>query len=66
MFKEFIPYAAIDVLIISGVNGVFQESYDTIEELLEEEGNIEFTEVHITSIRLNDNYYMSLQNLLPN
>ena len=67
MFKLYIPYELIDVHIISEVGGTFQDSYDTLEELIEEEGvNCHYTEVEITAIHLNDGYYLSLANISLN
>ena len=67
LFKTYIPYELIDIHIISAVGGTFQESYDTLEELLEEEGDYcKYTEVEITSIHLSDGYYLSLSNISLN
>ena len=67
LFKTYLPYELIDVHIISEVGGSFQESYDTLEELITAEGeNCKYTVVEITSIHLNDEFYLLLDNISLN
>ena len=67
MFKIYLPYELIDIHIISSVGGEFQDCYDTLEELIENEGEFcKYTEIEITSIHLNDNFFLSLDNISLN
>jgi len=67
MFKIYLPYELIDIHIISSVGGSFQDSYDTLEELIEEEGEYcKYTVVEIDSIHLNDEFYLLLDNISMN
>ncbi len=67
MFKIYLPYELIDIHIISSVGGQFQDSYDTLEELLQEEGeDCKYTVVEVTAIHLNDDYYLSLDDISLN
>ncbi len=67
MFKVYLPYELIDIHIISSVGGDFQDAYDSLEELIENEGKYcKYTVIEITSIHLNDNFFISLENISLN
>lgn len=51
-FKCFVPYNQIDIHIIESIGGSFQEFYGSIDELIEEEGLVEFTEVEIDGLAI--------------
>lgn len=51
-FKCFVPYSQIDIHIIESIGGSFQDFYSSIEELIEEEGLVEFTEVEVDGLRI--------------
>lgn len=51
-FKAYIPYSQLDIDIIESIGGSFQEFYPTIEALIEEEPEAEFTEVEIDGLAI--------------
>ena len=67
MFKVYLPYELIDIHIVSEIGGEFQDAYDSLEELIQEEGeHCKYTVIEITAIHLNDNFWLSLDNISLN
>jgi len=51
-FKMFAPYSQLDIHIIESLDGFIHDVYPTIDELIEEEGDCDYTEMEVDGITI--------------
>lgn len=67
-FKFYTPYSQVDIDIIESLGGTINDIYPTLEDLIEEEGLCEYSQITVDGVmlELNDDFYLSLDDISLN